>query len=211
MVEPSSSDYEIVTYPKYLVVIGASTGGPIALAQIIPKLPNTLQAAVVVIQQMRPGFTRLLADQMNATSRLNVSETADFQPLGAGHATIAPGNCCVAIDCPPQTTNRPCMTRIDNVEHSIERMRKRIDETMTSAAATFGKNTIGVLLTGIGDDGRQGLRAIKEAGGRTIVQDEVTSIVFEMPRFAIDAKVVDEVLPLWSIADRIIEIVEGSD
>jgi len=81
---------------------------------------------------------------------------------------------------------------------------------MASAAKVFGPRTIGVLLTGVGDDGRNGMKAIRELGGKTLAQDETSSIVFEMPKSAIDIGVVDEIIPLWNIAERVIEIVRES-
>ncbi len=193
--------------PRAVVVIGATTGGPTALAQIIPQFPAGFQASVIVVQQMRPGFTRLLARQLNGLSELEVEEAEDSQTIRSGSALIAPGETYLTV----QTTETPSIithsVKVEDVGASIEKMRKRVSETMASAAAAFGPRTIGVLLTGIGDDGKDGLRAIREKGGKTLAQDESSSIVYDMPRLAVDAGVVDESVPLWSIPDRIIDIV----
>lgn len=94
----------------------------------------------------------------------------------------------------------------EDVSENLEKYRNRINDTMTSAAQTFGSGAIGILLTGTGDDGRDGMRAIFEAGGVTIAQDEASCVVHDMPLAAINAGVVDEVLPLWNIAERIVEL-----
>jgi len=193
--------------PRAVVVIGASTGGPSALAQILPKFPRNFQASIVVIQQMRPGFTKLLARQLSSLSELPVEEAIDLEPVRPGTAVVAPGDCSLTFLLPPTAPEEPFMLKTENVIASIEQMRKRIDRAMISAAEQFGSRAVGVLLTGVGDDGREGMKAIREHAGRTLAQDESSSIIFDMPRAAIDAGVVDEVLPLWSISDRIIEIV----
>lgn len=207
LAEGVSNDSGTVTNPKALVVIGASTGGPTALAQILPKLPRSLDAAIVVVQQMRPGFTGLLARQLNTVSELDVQESGNFHALGIGSVLFAPGDCGISIDRPGAASGRPCIVRVESVVESADRMRSRIDEAMASAAEQFGKRAIGILLSGVGDDGRRGMTAIRSQGGRTLAQDESSSIVFDMPRNAIDAGVVDEIVPVWSIADLIVEIV----
>jgi len=196
--------------PRAVVVIGASTGGPTALAQILPKFPKGFQASIVVVQQMRPGFTKLLARQLNGLSALAVDEAENYQPLSAGAALLAPGDCAVTIERSHAAPEQPFLIRTQDVSGSVEKMRRRINDMMISAAAQIGPRAIGVLLTGIGDDGCDGMKEIRNKGGKTLAQDESSSIVFDMPRHAIEAGVVDEVLPLWSIPDRIIELVGDS-
>jgi len=193
--------------PRALVVIGASTGGPTALAQILPKFPRNFGASIVVVQEMRPGFTKLLARQLNGLSELVVDEAEQRQPLRAGMALLTPGHCCLSFERAQDSAEHMFVMKVEDVGESADRLRKRIDHAMISAAEQFGARAIGVLLTGVGDDGRAGMAQIRECGGKTLAQDESSSIVFDMPRAAIDAGVVDEVLPLWSISDRIIEIV----
>ncbi len=207
LVDSFSPERGMITTPDAVVVIGASSGGPNALAQIVPKLPPSLRAAVVIVQQMRPGFTRLLAGHLNSISPTSVEETGNYRHLGAGSVLVTPGNCCISIDRPGNHDFRPYIAQIENVSESVDRMRSRIDDAMISAAAMFGERAFGVLLTGVGDDGRRGMAAIRERGGHTIAQDEASCIVYDMPRAAIDAGAVDYVLPLWSIADKIVEIV----
>jgi two-component system chemotaxis response regulator CheB len=193
--------------PRAVVVIGASTGGPASLAQILPKFPKNFQASIIVIQQMRPGFTKALAGHLNGISKLRIEEAQHYQPISVGAAHIAPGNCTVTFEKSSDSQGQRFLMRVQDTADSMERMKKRINDAMISAAEQFGSRTIGVLLTGIGDDGRDGMKEIRNRGGKTLAQDEVTSTVFEMPRTAIDAGVIDEVLPLWNISDRVIEIV----
>jgi two-component system, chemotaxis family, protein-glutamate methylesterase/glutaminase len=196
--------------PQAVIIIGSSTGGPAALAQILPKFPRGFPASIIVVQQMRPGFTRLLASHLNGLSELAIEEARSAHLLTRGTALFAPGDCAVSIQRSHESTQMSTLT-IQDVSNSIDMMRKRVDNAMITAALQFGSKTIGVLLTGVGDDGRMGMKAIREAGGKTIAQDELSSIVFDMPRSAIDAGVVDDILPLWSIADRLIEIVGEAD
>ncbi|MEN6373041.1 MAG: CheB methylesterase domain-containing protein [Armatimonadota bacterium] len=199
-----------VQVPKAVVVIGASTGGPSALAKIFPKFPKDFPVSIVVVQYMRPGFTKLLARQLDGISEVFVDEAETYLPLKPAAAFLAPGHCSVRVEriedpeCPPFTLTA------EDVSSSVEKLRRRVDDAMISAAETFGAHTIGVLLTGVGDDGRDGMKAIREFGGKTLAQDESSSIVFDMPRSAINAGVVDEVVPLWNIAERVIEIVGDS-
>lgn len=193
--------------PKAVIVIGAATGGPAALTQVLPKFPRNLNASIIVVQHMRPGFINLLAQQLDGLSVLPIETAEPHQPLTVGTALFAPGNCNVSFEKSQNTEEFPFFIKSEDVSNSSEKMRRRINDTMISAAHLFGSHTIGVLLTGVGDDGRDGMKEIRERGGKTIAQDEVSSIVFDMPRWAIEGGVVDEVLPLWSIADRIAEIV----
>ena len=193
--------------PRAVVVIGASTGGPTALVQIITKFPRNFPASIIVVQQMRSGFTKLLARQLNGMSELQVEEAQHLQLLSTGLTLLTPGDCCLTIERDSSTQEMLFVPYIEDVSSSIEKLRKRIDSTMISAAEHFGSHAIGVLLTGVGDDGGEGMKKIRECGGKTLAQDESSCIVFDMPRAAIEANVVDEVLPLWSISDRIVEIV----
>jgi len=196
-----------VHMPRAVVVIGASTGGPSALTQILPKFPRDFAASIVVIQQMRPGFIGLLANQLNGLSELTIQEAAHYQQICPGTILFAPGNCAVTFTKLQENGEQSYIIKTEDISISADRLRRRIDDAMISAAEQFGTRTIGILLTGIGDDGRNGLKAIQECGGKTIAQDESSCIVYDMPRAAIEAGVVDEILPLWSITDRIIEIV----
>lgn len=190
--------------PSSLIVIGAGTGGPQALAEILPRFPVTFTGTVIVVQQMRPGFTKVLASQLNDFCRLPVYEPVDGQELRASEILIVPSGSTLTIQA--SDVQSACTLRIDDVTDDPDKLRSRTDSLMACAAALYGRDCVGVLLTGMGDDGRDGMRAIADAGGTTLAQDEESSIVFDLPSCAIDAGAAHEVLPLWSIADRIISI-----
>lgn len=208
--ETSQEVVSKIQVPKAVVVIGASTGGPTALAQIIPKFPKDFPVSIIVVQYMRPGFTGLLAQQLDRISEFSVDEARAHQPLRSASAVLTPGHHSIKLEQTDDREQHPYILIAEDVSSSIEKMRKRVDDAMTSAAEIFGSRTIGVLLTGVGDDGRNGMKAIRELGGKTLAQDETSSIVFEMPKSAIDIDVVDEIIPLWNIAERVIEIVRES-
>lgn len=186
-----------------VVVIAAGAGGVSALSELVPIIPASFPACVVVVQRMRPGFTNLIAKELNLVSEAEVVEATHGQPLKEGTVLFVPGGMTAQI------TKHECsaagleLRDIEEAEQSLTRM----DITMTSAAEVFGARAVGVVMTGMGHDGRNGLKAIREKGGRTLAQDEASSIVFDMPKAAIDAGVVDEVVPLWSIVDRLIDLI----
>ncbi|MCE5313719.1 MAG: CheB methylesterase domain-containing protein [Armatimonadota bacterium] len=185
-----------------VVVIAASTGGPQALAQLLPRFTSSFSGTIIVAQEMRNGFTRVLADMLNQTCNLPVHEPVDGQILQPSRILMTPSNCrLVLTSCDFGEPGRQIL--VEDVADSPELRHSRIDYIMTSVAGAFGKRTVGVLLTGVGTDGREGMRAIHSAGGVTIAQDSASSVVFDLPLCAIEAGIVHETLPLWSIADRI--------
>lgn len=201
----SNSSIPAFNNTEVVLVIAASTGGPQALTQILPRFPSSFPGAIIVVQQMRNGFTRVLADMLNQMCNLPVHEPTDGQALQPSRILITPSNCRLALSA--NDFGEPgWQVIVENVEDMPEERRWRIDHTMTSIANTLGKRTIGVLLTGTGSDGREGLRAIHSAGGTTIAQDSASSVVFDLPSSAIEAGIVHETLPLWCIADRITEL-----
>lgn len=188
-----------------VVVIAAGSGGPQALSQILPRFPSSFTGTMIVIQQMRNGFTRVLADMLNQTCNLPVHEPVDGQALQPSRILMTPSSSRLVLS--TSDFGMPgWRVLVENVDDLHEERHCRIDHTMSSVASAFGKQTIGVLLTGIGTDGGDGLRAIHSAGGTTIAQDSASSVVFDLPSYAIEAGIVHETLPLWSIADRIIEL-----
>lgn len=206
----SSSGMPTLVTPEWIVVIGAGTGGPQALDKIIPQLPEDFPGTVIVVPEMRPGFTRVVAEQLNFNARVSVVEPEDGDALMAPKVLITPGNSTLTIGSlgAPLDINHSVL--LEDVFKDHEKYRNRTNDAMISAAKVFGHRTIGVLLTGLGDDGREGMRAIAEAGGVTIAQDETSSVVFDLPSSAIEAQVVQHVLPLWSIADGIVQAVGGN-
>lgn len=204
--EASTSVAERLVIPKSLVVIGAGTGGPTALANIIPKLPSVFPATILIVQQMRPGFTRLLAEHLNESDGAAVEEAVNHGALLASHVLMIPG-CHTVTVTHNSSPDRPYLLNLEDQRDSLQKMRSRIDTAMKSAADIFTSRTIGVLLTGAGTDGLDGMKAIRDRGGTTIAQDQDSCVLYDMPKSAIDAGVVDDALPVWSIADRLIELI----
>jgi two-component system, chemotaxis family, protein-glutamate methylesterase/glutaminase len=173
-----------------LVAIGASLGGPRALAALLRGLAPVFPVPIAVVQHIADGFTEGLAAWLASETHLDVHEARDGESLVPGHVVLAPtgrhlvvGDGFVRLsDAPPVDTFKPSVTPL-----------------LLSAARAYGPRVCGVILTGMGRDGAEGLKAIKDAGGPTLAQDEATSAVFGMPRAAIELGAVDRVLPLEDI------------
>jgi two-component system chemotaxis response regulator CheB len=186
-----------------VVVLGASAGGPRALSEIVPALPGDLPAPVIVAQHMPGPFSGSFAQRLDSKAGITVREAGGSELLEEGQALVVPGDHDLALE-------RTKEGRVRSVLLPTVARRGAspvIDVTMESAAQTYGKEAIGVLLTGMGSDGAMGLGMIKDAGGDTIAQDEVTSLVFGMPKAAIERRLANEVLPLDKIAKRIVELI----
>jgi two-component system, chemotaxis family, protein-glutamate methylesterase/glutaminase len=185
-----------------VVVIGTSTGGPPALQAIIPLLPEDFPAPVVVVQHMPVGFTRSLAERLDARSGLRVREAQDGEPLEAGIVFVAPAGVHLKLK------RRGDSSRVHLDEEPRAALhRPSVDVAMSAAARVYGRRTLGVLLTGMGSDGVEGLRAIREAGGQTLAESEATSVIYGMPKAAAEAGVVDRVVDLPRMADEILAAV----
>lgn len=195
---PAGKKAEAVLADK-IVVIASSTGGPKALMQIMPKLEPNLRAGVVIVQHMPVGFTRSMAERLNLESRIRVREAQENDLARQGEVLIAQGGCHLVLE------------RKDEKSAKVKLLMKlkenelcpSADITMKSIATLYGKNCLGVILTGMGSDGVEGLRAIKQAGGCTIAEDESTCIVYGMPKVAVEQGVADKVVPLPEIANEI--------
>lgn len=184
-----------------LVLIGISTGGPPALQKLIPALPADLRAPIVVLQHMPPGYTKALADRLDKSSALRVREAEENDPLLPGTVLVAPAGRQLIFrrtpqglrvhltdECPYPSFYRPC-----------------IDFTFQEAARMLPGKVLGVIMTGMGNDGSAGLKAIKEAGGVVWAQDEASSAIYGMPRAAYETGRVDEVVSLERLPQRLIE------
>lgn len=182
-----------------LIAIGCSAGGPPALQAILPDLPQAAGAAVVVAQHMPGRFTTLFAERLARLCRLPVAEAADGESVRPGRIYIAPGGRQTTLE---KGSSGPCFAVRERGPG--ERYAPSADLLMVSAAAVFGPRAVGVLMTGMGDDGVLGLRAIKERRGRTIAESEATATVFGMPKEAIRQGVADLVLPLREIASELV-------
>lgn len=186
-----------------LVAVGASTGGPTAIQEIIKGLPGNLPAAIVISQHMPPVFTRYFAERLNRFGILPVKEAVDGERVEVGRVYISPGGSHLILrnDRKDKETIKASLLQVKEED----KYSPSVDLLMSSAAEVSGINTIGVLLTGMGSDGKRGIKKIKELGGRTIAESESTAIVFGMPKEAILEGVIDKILPLNEIAGEIIE------
>jgi two-component system chemotaxis response regulator CheB len=181
-----------------LVVIGASTGGTEAIRCILSAMPVNCPP-LVITQHMPAGFTTAFAGHLNRDCAIEVREAQDGDRIMRGRALIAPGNLHMSV----VRDSRGLYVKVEPGP-LVSRHRPSVDVLMISAARNAGLHTLGVLLTGMGRDGVEGLLSMHEAGARTIAQDEASSVVFGMPKEAIAAGAADEVLPLSRIASRIL-------
>ena len=170
-----------------LIAIGSSTGGPGALRQLMGALPGTLDAAVVIVQHMPPGFTRSLAERLNEESAWVVKEAADGDRLLCGQALLAPGGHHLVFD-------RRGVASL-TLDPPVNNVRPAVDVTTYSVVDTFGPKVLGVVLTGMGHDGTRGAQQIKKMGGQVIAEDESTCAVYGMPRSVVEAGAADHVVP----------------
>lgn len=188
-----------------VVAIGASTGGPAAIAEILSALPTSLTATVLVVVHISPQFAPLLAEWLGHQTSIPVRTARDGERLPTSptqpEIVLAPAEAHLIV-------------RDGTLAHDFgpeqHRCRPSVDVLFHSVAKALGPRAIGCLLTGMGRDGAQGLSAIRSAGGATVVQDEATSVVFGMPRAAIELGAADDVLPLPAIAPHIAGLATGN-
>jgi len=183
-----------------VVVIGASTGGPRALNQVLPQLSANLPAAFVIVQHMPVGFTRSLAERLNSLSELMVKEAEPGDQLEVGKALVAPGGFHLVFD-----KNGAVSLNQNPTVHGV---RPAVDVTLISVAQNFGKATVAVVLTGMGKDGANGAVLTHSLGGKVIAEDESSCVVWGMPRSVIEAGAADQVAPLSEIPDAIVRAVQ---
>ena len=189
---------------EHIIAIGASTGGTEAIKEVLIAMrPDS--PGIVITQHIPPVFSHSFAQRMDRLSPLNVSEAKDGQQILPGHAFIAPGDrhlrvvrdgaryrCALSDDAP------------------VNRHRPSVDVLFSSVAQHAGANAVGVILTGMGNDGANGMKDMQDAGATTVAQDEKTSVIWGMPRAAIDAGAVDRILPLDEIAASFVELIKAA-
>lgn len=190
-----------------IIVIGASTGGPPILEDIFANLPEDLNAVIIVVQHMPKYFTETFAKRLDKVSPLFVKEAERGEVLKAGMAFIAPGGYHTKIEKRKKENDLDFEMVINLTKEPIEYgFWPSIDVSMMSVAQYYPYGIIGILLSGMGGDGVEGLRAIKSVNGHNIVQDPATAVVASMPEAAIREGLEDEILPPEKIAKRIIEL-----
>jgi two-component system chemotaxis response regulator CheB len=185
-----------------IVVIGASTGGPAALAAILPELPPDLAAAVLVVQHMAPEIVTLFADRLRTKCPLAISVARHDEPLIPGRVVVAPGGCHTLV----VRAGAEWRVRFSKRESS-HAIFPSVDCAMETAATACGDRAVGVLLTGMGNDGARGLQAVRDVGGQTVAQDPSTCLIGGMPESAMELGCVGKVVPLRLMARTISEMV----
>jgi len=191
--------------PVEIIVIGVSTGGPNALTALFQALPADLPVPIAVVQHMPPVFTKYLAERLDAVSPLPVHEARAGELLQPGAAWLAPGDFHLAL-----TKVRAGVATTLHQGPPENSCRPAVDVLFRSAAALYGPGVLGVVLTGMGCDGLRGSEAIRQAGGRILIQDEATSVVWGMPGAVAAAGLADETLPLTEIAGRLANLVRAA-
>ena len=187
--------------PRKVVVIASSTGGPGALYQIIPRLPEDLPAALIVIQHMPAGFTRSLAERLNELSLVSVREAEPDVLLKEGQVLMAPGSYHMMVEAGDKISI--------NQNLPVLGLRPAADVTMPSVARWYEGSSIGVVLTGMGSDGTNGAASIKASGGKVVAQDEATCVVYGMPRSVVESGLADKIVPLSQIAEEIVALCQS--
>jgi len=191
---------------QFIVVIGSSTGGTRGIEMILESLPKDFSASILIVQHMPETFTPLFADRLDRLSQLPVTEAKAGEEIRPGAVYLAPGNYHMEVD----------LKGLQNLDQKIivvqgpnvRGFRPSIDVLMKSVAHIYKNRTIGVLLSGMGVDGVEGITAIHQSGGITIAQDERTSAVFGMAKRAIERGSIDKVLPIDEIASEIMKQVK---
>ena len=184
-----------VAVGRKVVVIATSTGGPKALADLLPKLPARLGEGTLIVQHMPVGFTKSLAERLDRSSKLSVREAAGGELLDPGVALIAPGGSHLRL----AATGGVVLTQ----EAAIGGLRPRADLTIVDAAKRFGDRLLLVVLTGMGKDGLEGAQEVRRQGGRIFAEAESSCTVYGMPRAIVDAQLADLVLPLDQLPQAI--------
>jgi two-component system chemotaxis response regulator CheB len=181
-----------------IVCIGVSTGGPKALAEVIPNLPKDLGVPVVMVQHMPAMFTKILAERLTSAGGLPVKEATDGMSLEANTVYLAPGDYHMEV----VKLSDGLFLKLNQGPHENS-CRPAVDPLFRSVASVFGGNALGVILTGMGRDGCRGCQVLREAGGEVVIQDEKSSVVWGMPGAVAEADLANGVYPLNEIANQI--------
>jgi len=188
-----------------MVLIGVSTGGPVALSRLLPAIPADIGVPILIVQHMPAVFTQTLADDLNSKCAVRVREAVHGESLQPNVAYVAPGGQHMRLGLAPD--GRPLIQITDDPPEN--NCKPAVDYLFRSAARLFPGRAIAVILTGMGSDGTIGLRLLKRSGCFVIAQDEASCVIYGMPRAAVEAGATNVVLPLDAIADRIVSAVRG--
>jgi two-component system chemotaxis response regulator CheB len=196
-----SSDNALPHSQPEAVVIGVSTGGPVALSRLLPQLPADLATPVLIVQHMPPLFTRSLADDLNKSCKITVGEAVDGAPVCRGHIWIAPGGKQMKTEYGPTGI----VLRVTD-DPPLRNCKPSVDYLFNSAAATFGGNVLAIVMTGMGDDGAEGCRELKRRRATILAQEQSSCVVYGMPRAVVEQGLADMVCPLDRLAAEIVRL-----
>lgn len=183
--------------PRYVIAIASSTGGPSALMEAFSKIPERPRASIIIAQHMPEKFTRTFAERLDRRSPMQVSEAEEGDIVTAGRAFVCPGRRCVELE---RNRNGELQLKIVAPDPS-DRYSPSADRLFFSCARVAAAKSVGVILTGMGDDGVQGARAIVQVGGTVVAESAATAVVYGMPGAAVRAGVVSRSMPIHEIAD----------
>jgi two-component system chemotaxis response regulator CheB len=191
-----------------VVVIGASTGGPSALARLLALLPADLAVPIAIAQHMPETFTRAFAERLDRSTPFEVREAEDGDLVAPGRVLLAPGGRHLKLVRTPVARGATLRALVVEPRPGDGRLRPSVDLLFESAVEACGADVCAVVLTGMGSDGRAGVSAVKRRGGTTLAESEQTAVVYGMPKEAVESGDVDEVLPLEALAERIVAFAE---
>ena len=181
------------------IALGISTGGPFSLQKLIPLLSKKIDIPIFIVQHMPPKFTKSLADRLNGLSQLEVKEAEDGETVKNGVVYLAPGGFHMTVS----KNSGPLGKIVISDEPKTTLHRPSVDVMMNSVVDFYGKNTLGVIMTGMGKDGLEGIKKLKSLGGYTLAQDEKTCVVYGMPKAVVEAGLADVIAPLENISSII--------
>jgi len=190
-----------------LVLIGTSTGGPKALHQVLPKIPANINAGILIVQHMPPGFTKSFAERLNSLSLIKVKEAENGEEVLTGCAYIAPGDFHLNVWTQRESHKKELRIKLTQ-EPPRGGHRPSIDEMLQSVAEQFWSDIVCVIMTGMGQDGTAGLKYIKGKGGKVIAEHQSTCVVYGMPKAAFESGLVDKVVPLSEISEEVIKMLQ---
>lgn len=192
----------LLAEPPRVVAIGASTGGPQAVQRLLAALPGDLPVGFLVAQHMPEHFTAAFAERIARTTRFSAQEAAEEDVIAVGRVLVAPGGRHLEVRRDAEGTLRAALVEAGPI--ALRKDCPSVDRLFVSVARAFGARACGVVLTGMGQDGRAGISAIKRGGGLTLAESQESAVVYGMPQAAAESGALDELLPLEGIVDRIV-------